>query len=244
MFNNLIKGSLSLDIEFGNSQGFYSGKKSQSLPYHNGDSSSLNSWYWEGAVGRKIISISESWKLEQNEVQRDIEFCPQSDTELYDLVSRFVVESVSSKSACIANKYFEHTSKNIYYQFEDFGDVIIPVSDSQYLKFSSLGCDVPEGFQEVFYIRDESENNDVKRWVVHHRLIVKLPDANLIVRSCNPRYEGPLPCQNLIPWFVKKLFFRIRESKYPSFPLMSVGEVLLPSKSVAKISTKITLHEY
>ena len=240
---------LVLDVEFGNADSFYSGFKTNSLPHKNSlplKKKDIDSnWCWKGDLIRTNLNLKDSWLFNSKEkLNRKLSFYATEDSYLYDMVSRFVVKSTTSNSATIADQKYPHLSKNLYYQYQANTSVRVPISTSQYIEFSSESSLIPKGFKEVFYIRDETKDGEYYNWIVHHRLIVDPNECNLILRGCNPRIEGVLPLQNFIPKIIKKIFFRIREIKYPNFPIMTVGETCLPKNKSAQLATKVTLNDY
>lgn len=238
MINVISNNLLSLDIEFGNAAGFFSGHKNNVCS---------NEKYAESfdrvfipTLEKTGLEIRENYFISSDEINRNICYLVKGESKIFDLVSRYVVLS-DSRPAFIDKKIITHACSNIYHQFP-VGKVKVPIGNNGWLYFSDNNSTEHPFFNSVFYVRDEAvEENGMKRWVVHHRKIVKQEVANLIVRSCNPRLEGELPFQWIIPRFLKKELFRIREAKFPNFPIMAVGEVLLNSGFHAKINTTIKL---
>lgn len=224
---------IQLDIEFGNAAGFFSGSK-QGICIGKDYENSLVRKFTADITDAKL-EIEEKCFSSECKIIRSIKFTAISESQLYDMVSRYVVLS-NDRPAYIAGKKITHACSNIYHQFP-VKEAKVPLGDAHWLKFSDDGSSEHPAFDSVFYVRDESIENGMKRWIVHHRKIVKPDIARLIVRSCNPRFEGALPAQRLIPQFIKRELFRIRESRYPSFPLMAVGEVSLSNGCVTEINT-------
>lgn len=246
MLNPLFNNRLYLDVEYGNANSFYSGTKSKSLPYLKKNFFSnihdCNYDYcWNGKLQNTDITLNESLLVGNVNIERTLSFTMNDISHLFDMVSRFVVKSKTNKPASIDKYSYIHESNNLYYQFPASNSVIIPIDDNSSIKFEPLNSVVPKGFQEVFYIRDEGTINGEFIWVVHHRLIVIPEQSNLILRCCNPKIEGILPLQNFLPRWFKKLFFRIREKRYPNFPIMTVGEVTLEKGDRASLSTKVSV---
>jgi hypothetical protein len=232
---------LQCDTEFGNSNAFFSASKSGrsiNSKYHLSDFKD-----YIAEIPGAALAVGEYRSFSDEKLERTISFKPLIDSNLYDLVSRFVVLS-NDRTAEITDKEVLHNSTNIYYQYKTT-KAIVPIGLTDYLIFSDLNSICHPFFENVFYIRDEGiEGNGLKRWVVHHRMIVKPECATLIVRSCHPRFEGPLPLQGIIPKLLKKKLFRIREKKWPNFPLMAVGEVVIPNNYNTEIRTQVKLiHE-
>lgn len=236
-FSEIIeKNLLQLDVEFGNAEGFFSASKTdlQASIIKKNDKFSN---YDAGICGANL-SIGDLIDVKSNGLIRNVQFVPMRDSKLFDLVSRFVVIS-NDRCARIAGNEVKHTCKNIYHQYKT-DDVIVPVGTDNYLKFQGQNSKGHPSFETVFYIRDEGiEKDGMKRWIVHHRIIVDQNAANLIVRSCNPVLEGPLPMQWMIPALIKRKLFRIRERKLPNFPLMTVGEVLVKKYHTFNICTSV-----
>lgn len=229
---------LQLDVEYGNAQGFFSASKSgrHSLPVTPPAQSSE----YNTKIPGVSIAIIDSSVATNIELTRSTRFKALQESRLFDLVSRFVVLS-NDRPARIAATEIWHSSKNIYHQYATT-DVIVPIGTNGYLRFSDNASTGHPLFENVFYIRDEAvEKNGLKRWIVHHRMIVDPQSTNLIVRCCHPKLEGPLPLQSIIPHALKKLLFRIRERRLPNFPLMSVGESAVETSHTFDIRTRIQL---
>ncbi|THB65905.1 MAG: hypothetical protein D6B27_07620 [Gammaproteobacteria bacterium] len=228
------------DVEYGNSIGFYSASKAKDLPY-SALVSKPSGFIWNGALEKTSISIKDSFFLNKTKLDRKLEFSLNEESLLFDFVSRFVVISKNERPAEIAGQKVEHKSSNIYRQYSACHSAIVPVGNDLLLEFSSIGAEIPPGFDEVFYIRDESQRAGIYRWIVHHRLIVNPLKANLILRCCNPRFEGVVPWQKFIPGQLKRQLFRIREKALPSFPFMVVGEVSVSAGADVKLHTKVEI---
>ncbi|EMK6826650.1 hypothetical protein V9K20_003519, partial [Vibrio cholerae] len=176
----------------------------------------------EGAKGKVSDKID---KVSDHVWHRNVTFRTYTNSHLFDFVSRYVIRS-SSPIAYINNELVKHECSNIYHQFFSSGlTVEVPIDDNFNLIFREICSSQEDSFDNVFYLRDESIDNGKYKWIVHHRKIVKIEQAKLILRSCNPRFEGVLPFQHFVPQFLKKPLFRIRESKYPCCPIMAVGVV-------------------
>lgn len=239
------KDHLQFDVEYGNSISFYSGVKSCSLPYSQVqiDSESQKRFKWFGELEKTSLDLEEAWLKDGGEVVRNLKFKFKEDSYLYDMVSRFVVYSETPEAALIGRNFFSHRSSNIYYQFENVNKVEIPYDGKSKIVFLSGKSEIPKGFKEVFYIRDEKKTEKGYKWIVHHRLIVDPLLANLILRCCHPKFEGVVAFQDYFPDFLKRKFFRIRESKYPNFPFMTVGECMVSAGEIATIKTKVRVCE-
>ena len=240
---NKLDGLLSLDVEYGNSDSFYSAIKSQSFPYYIDrlECNQLHLFKWEGRLVRSKVEIEDEVFKNADRIERALKFNFIDESSLYDLVSRFVVYSNNSRVAKILDKVIQHESSNLYHQYSANSSLCVPIGDDQYLHFSSAARKIPSGFDEVFYVRDEAVINGKYRWIVHHRLIANPNKANLVVRSCHPKIEGVLPGQYLLPKLLKHYLFRIRERKYPNFPVMCVGEIDIPKGECAFISTTVEI---
>jgi hypothetical protein len=232
----LKSGLLKLDVEFGNSHGFFSATKAkkQLLEAESGE---IN---YEASFQDANLSVTDSCSIGIDYFDRKVNFEIASESRLYDLVSRYVVLS-NERSAEISGITIRHTNSNIYYQYSA-SKTIVPIGNDDYIQFGDIGTTQHESFDNVFYVRDEAtESNGMRRWIVHHRMIVKEEALNLIVRCCHPIWNRPVPAQSLIPNFIKRQLFRIRERRYPNFPFMAVGEVSLPSGQLFDIKTRIKL---
>ena len=229
---------LRLDAEFGNASGFFSASK-VGLNLFDANLSNQTLEY-EGRITGAQLKINDSITIAAQEFNRSTKFIAQKDSNLFDFVSRFVVLS-NDRVASIASEKIEHRCRNIYHQHA-VSTATVPIGNKGFLHFSEANSKGHPLFERVFYVRDEStEPNGMKRWIVHHRFIVKQETANLIMRCCHPRFEGPVPFQTFIPNTIKKKLFRIREAKNPNFPFMAVGESPLSSKHKLDICTKIIL---
>ncbi|HFQ5583141.1 TPA: hypothetical protein ACGVBR_002506 [Vibrio vulnificus] len=226
MYSEKDNNIFQLDIEFGNENTYFSGKRNISLyqfPYDMDTEFSISfEAEIEGAKGKVTDKID---KVSDNVWHRNVMFHAYSDSHLFDFVSRYVIRT-RSPIAYINNKLVKHQCSNIYHQFLSSDlTVEVPIDDNLSLIFRELYSSQEDSFDNVFYLRDESIENETYTWVVHHRKIVKIDQAKLVLRGCNPRFEGVLPFQKIVPQFLKKPLFRIRESKYPSCPIMAVGVV-------------------
>jgi len=239
MLNQFIStGELAIDIEFGNQHGFFSGSL---------DGVCSKEVYCKKVTDRSFDvdnciakgKVKELTNIKSGSLVRELVFNAEQDAFLYDLVSRFVVLS-NDRNAYISDMEIKHNNSNIYYQYLSDKSVKVPLGDSHWLEFSDLGSTVEPYFDNVFYIRDESQSDGRYKWIVHHRKIVKPEYAELILRGCNPRIEGVIPHQKWIPRFIKNMLFRIREKKYPNFPLMAVGVVNVKDNPL-KLATEIRL---
>lgn len=234
----LLSQMLRLDVEYGNAQGFFSASKNghPTLPVTQPARSSEYDTRIPGAA----IAITDSTVATNSELTRSTRFKTLQTCRLFDLVSRFVVLS-NDRAARIAATEVWHSSENIYHQYVT-NDVVVPIGKHGYLRFFDDASTGHPLFENVFYIRDEVvEENGLKRWIVHHRMIVNRQNTNLIVRCCHPKFEGPLPFQSLIPHALKRRLFRIRERQLPNFPFMSVGESIVDSLHTFDIRTGIQL---
>lgn len=232
---------LSLDVEFGNAKSFFSASKAGINSFDaSQESQTLD---YEGKIAGAQLKINDTLNFEEKELKRYTRFSTKIDSELFDFVSRFVVLS-NYRKAYIASVKIDHNCTNNYHQYS-VNSAIVPIGTEGYLRFSNYNSASHPLFERVFYIRDESiESNGMRRWVVHHRLIVKEETTNLIIRCCHPRFEGPVPFQKIIPHAVKKKLYRIREMYNPNFPFMAVGESPVNSNEQLVIGTRIQLINY
>lgn len=235
----LLQSSLlRLDVEFGNAKGFFSASKNGIRPL---DASPLllTSEYDAGITGA-TLKVNDSIIVADHELTRSTNFSAQQDSDLFDFVSRFVVLS-DDREARIADTKIRHNCENLYHQYP-VCSVTVPIGKNSFLQFTDASTEGHPLFERVFYVRDEAvESGGMKRWIVHHRLIVKQQIANLIVRCCHPKLEGPLPFQTIIPRFLKNKLFRIRENRRPNFPFMTVGESTLDLNHRVNIRTRVQL---
>lgn len=236
-----VSQALSLDVEYGNADSFYSGCSHKGSGHLGAPLNKSINAEWAGSLTKTDISVQDKALLSDAGLLRTVNFNIVSDSSLFDLVSRFVVYSKSPRPGYINGQSFPHADRNFYRQFPVKNNVKVPISDIGYLNFESLAAKVPAGFNEVFYIRGEGVSDLGFKWIVHHRLIVDPAKAKLILRSCNPRFEGPLPLNSIIPRWVKRPFFRIRENRCPNFPVMAVGEITLLAGGEASLTTQVRL---
>lgn len=241
MLNQFIStGELAIDIEFGNQHGFFSGTR---------DGVCDKEIYCKKVIDRSFDvdncvakgKIKESINIKSDSLFRELDIHSMQDSYLFDFVSRFVVLS-NNRSAYISDVEIKHSNTNIYYQYSDDKAVKVPLGDDYWLEFFNKGSSIDEYFDNVFYVRDESQSDGRYKWIVHHRKIVKPEYSELILRGCNPRIEGVIPYQNYLPRFIKKALFRIREKKYPNFPLMAVGVVNVKNEHL-NIKTELRLSD-
>ncbi|MDO6527450.1 hypothetical protein Q4519_17355 [Motilimonas sp. 1_MG-2023] len=234
-----VQEIVSIDVEYGNSESFYSASRNN----HNVDIANLpvTEKKWNGTLVKTSIELFDSYIDIQSGIKRRLNFTAKDDSLLFDMVSRFVIETECDEPAMIAGQLISHKSSNIYYQFPENEVVEIPLTNNRKVVISTEPTSVPNGFDAVIYLRDEKRIGNTVRWIVHHRLIANKNKANLIMRCCNPRMEGVIKGQKFIPKFIKSLFYRIREAHFPNFPVMSVGEVLLPKGGAVSLITKVVI---
>lgn len=238
--NILQEKLLKLDIEYGNARGFFSADKCGIRGLDAEKEIQINNY--KTSIPGAAINITDSVDVVENNLVRSTKFEVQAGSKLFDMVSRFVVLS-NDRVARIEAKEIKHKSRNIYHQYST-NDVLVPVGLRGYLQFKDNGSAGHPLFENVFYIRDETvEQNGMRRWIVHHRMIVNQKTANLIVRCCHPMLEGPLPLQGIIPNALRKKLFRIRERKMPNFPFMAVGESIVSAKHDFDIRTFVKYSE-
>ncbi|XKE47222.1 hypothetical protein LG302_08880 [Halomonas organivorans] len=234
--NLIASGYVSSDIEFGNSEGYYS------FSNHSTEALALSPCDSDREIKPILpgtdVEIADNRRISDEEYQRVVGFRFCGVSKIYDLVSRFVVYSFNDRPATIDNKLITHRSSNIYYQYPA-KNVRVPVAESSWLDFNFTFTNDIEGMESVCYIRDETKDVSGYRWIVHQRMIADPGKTELIVRSCNPRYEGVLPLQALYPHWMKKKLFRIRENKYPSFPVMAVGEATVDTGVTCDLEARI-----
>lgn len=227
---------LNLDVEFGNSEGFFSAAKKRNPPTLTANL--LDTGEYVAEIEGANLKVLDSISLCDNEISRITSFSAEKSSKLYDFVSRFVVLS-DAREAIISGKKIKHYSKNIYHQYPT-DSVTVPVGTSNFLKFTDNESKCHPLFERVFYVRDEGvDHSGMKRWIVHHRIIVKQNIANLVLRCCHPKFEGPVPFQHMIPRMLKSKLYRIRESRKPNFPFMTIGESTLNAGEKVAIGTRI-----
>lgn len=229
------------DIEYGNQYTFFSARKNIKN-YYNLNVSALD---FDISFQSKIknasgLIIDKCIYQDDNTITRNVIFHPDKNCYLFDFVSRFIVTS-TSPIAYIANKKIEHTNSNLYHQYTSKNCLVeIPLNDKWKVVFREINSSYEKYFHNVFYLRDEYSENGNFRWIVHHRKIVNINFANLVIRSCNPRIEGVIPFDKFIPKLLKKPLFRIREKHYPNFPIMAVGVVNVDTANLY-LNTEIRL---
>ncbi len=226
MINNLLNtGNLALGVEFGNSHNFFSALENNPL-------------LMNAMIPAAKLDIIDTVKFETGQAIRDLSFLALDESFLFDAVSRFVVYSRSNRPAYIADQKIWHSNSNIYQQYSH-SKPRIPIGDDDWITFEDNLSDYPAGFDNVFYVRDESCDEKGYKWIIHHRFIAKIESAELIVRGCHPKFNKPFKFQALWPAWLKRKLYRIRESDYPFFPIQSVGEVCIPENTKFFIRTKI-----
>ncbi len=227
---------LRLDVEYGNAHGFFSASK-KGIQALTGEQDSESSRY-DSQIHHAKISIEDAAISQGCEMIRKTKFKIETETKLYDLVSRFVIFS-DDRKARIAGTEIQHNCRNLYNQYAT-GNVVVPIGENGHLEFFDDDSEGHPAFDNVFYIRDEGvEKNGLKRWIVHHRMIAIVDSAELIVRCCHPKFEGPLSLQKIIPQFIKRKLFRIREELLPNFPFMTVGESTVAANHTFTICTRV-----
>jgi hypothetical protein len=229
---------LLLDAEFGCASGTYSAAKSGvSL----GSSGTLEvPRFFRGELGDIMIDVGQHIEMDGDQLMRSLSFSIVEKAFLFDFVSRLVIWS-NDRPAMIAGREIVHESSNIYHQYSVQG-ARLPIGSHDWITVSDGGSIAPPGFDVVFYVRDEGvEANGLKRWVLHHRLIANIEMARLVIMGCNPKFSGPIPFQLLVPKVVKKALFRIRETRFPSFPLMAIGECSVSPGLCADIKTRMNI---
>jgi len=238
-FQEVLQSQLfCLDVEFGNARGFFSASKAGINSFDTSLPTQILEY--EGHITGAQLKINDTINIESEELNRSTKFIVQRDSNLFDFVSRFVVLS-NDRAAKIASEKIEHHCRNLYHQ-HPVSSATVPIGNKGFLYFTDANTIGHPLFERVFYVRDESiEPNGMKRWIVHHRLIVKKENAELILRCCHPRFNGPVPLQTIIPQAIKKKLFRIREIRNPNFPFMAVGESPVNSNEQLVIGTRIQL---
>lgn len=236
------QGLLRFDLEFGNSHGFFSASKHFSS-FYEGNKVPGNTSYL-AKIKSAEITIEDSVGSDGESIFRSSVFKIKSASRLFDMVSRFVViDSSAGRDAVIDGHRIAHRSSNLYHQYPACR-VRVPVSENGWLEFEGAQEGMPrEGFEHVFYVRDQGQTELGKIWVVHHRIVATVDAGALILRGCNPRFEGPAPqwVNSCMPPMVKNYLFRIREKKHPNFPIMVVGENEVPAGNAVTLNTKVVL---
>lgn len=236
--DNYLLDYCELGIEYGNASGFYSANTSvnykKKLAPHS-RKQLLNSTYPLGTS----TTIEDSTSLKNNSLNRATTFSFSDDSAIFDIVSRFVVWS-DDRVARIGNDNITHRSSNLYYQHPSSNEAFVPIATKGYLRFRCMPAQNLKGFESVIYVRDEAIDTKGYRWVVHHRQIADPYQSKLVVRCCNPRLEGALPNQNLIPKWLKLMIFRLRERRFPHAPLMAVSEKVVRAGETAELNTCVT----
>lgn len=238
---------LSFDVEFGNSRGFFSGSGQRPDIYGRGRLPEEVKFAAEIEQGSSAAIVCfDSTIVSDVEARRSVQFKFSRQSHIFDVVSRYVVIDTSSgRPSKINGQNVEHKSSNTYHQYP--ADVVkVPIGETAWLEFKGEVEGIPEGlFEHVFYIRDESVDSSGHRWIVHHRAIATELAEQLILRCCNPRFEGPVPSwvNRIIPKLMLRWLFRIRETTFPNFPLMVVGECCFAEGEKITLSSSIRYHE-
>lgn len=224
MASALGQGRLLLDIEYGNVHGFFSGARA--LTHGDGEPFCGGVREFTGHLKQAAVRMEDHVVVEPDRLLRRLTFTMLDDALVYDLVSRFVVIDRSfSRDGWIHGHAIRHASHSVYHQYPATS-AVVPMGDAQWLtaRFSVEG-DVPLNMAHVAYIRDEARTSEGNRWILHHRLIA-LPQAdNLALRGCNPRFDRPVPAavNQLVPLSIRRLLYRIRETRWPHAPVMAVA---------------------
>jgi len=219
---------IQFDVEFGNIFESFSGSRMYPDLY-NCESKLIQRMATTRAniESAEIVLTDEIKISEKALIHRDVKFEIANDSLLYDMVSRFVViDSSMKRPAFINNVAVNHNSSNIYYQFPN-ATVIVPIGNEKWIKFNGSQQGVWENnFEHVFYLRDEAISRDGNRWIVHQRIIATENANTLAIRICHPLYNKPIPkrLNSILPEYIKMKLFRIREKRYPNFPIMTIGQ--------------------
>lgn len=243
--SNLVSQQLLLfDVEFGNSHGFFSSNRLFPNLYIPGQVFKKNSF--SGQIKSASIRVNDCLETLGTGTKRTLSFDFLSPASLFDMVSRYVViDTGTQRSAVINGRSVEHKCTNLYQQYEA-DHVCVPVGKNGWIDFEGTQEGMPKNFFEhVFYVRDEQHDQRGYRWIVHHRIVATSRAERLILRGCNPRFEGPAPAwlNDCIPNWIRQRLFRIREARFPSFPLMVIGENTLPAGHRITLTTTLHYHD-
>ncbi len=224
MASALQQGWLSLDVEYGNVHGFFSGARARS--HGNGAAFCEGFRKFTGHLQDAAVDMEDCVVLEPDRLLRRLTFTMLNDSSVYDLVSRFVaVDRSFARNGSIHGQTVHHEGRSRYHQYPATS-AVVPIGDAQWLSASfSVEGDLPPNMAHVAYIRDEACTNVGNRWILHHRLIA-LPKAdNLALRGCNPRFDHAVPplLNRLVPASIKHQLYRIRETRWPHAPVMAVA---------------------
>ncbi len=240
----LSQGLVQLDVEFGNVHGFFSGSKSRPVLYGHGR------WPEEAEYEARIelasLLVRDEVELQTAGLHRTVSFTPTESSALFDMVSRYVViDQGGPRSARINGIEVPHRSANLYRQYPA-RTAMVPVGADQWLSFSGSQSGMPSsGFEHVFYVRDERQGPEGHRWIVHHRVVATELAQMLKLRGCNPRFEGPAPAwlNEAVPRWLHRKLFRIRERRFPGFPVMTIGENTLALGDRVTLASAVTVHQ-
>lgn len=240
---NININNLNYGTEFGNSLGFFSSNRTFPSIYLTNKNNTIN---YLGKIGSNEIRISELFDFEEKYISRTVTFTSETGIKIFDFVSRFVIiDSSGKRSATINGESISHRSSNLYYQ-KPAGNVLVPIGENSWLEFSGSQYGMPcQGFEHVFYVRDESTSQSGNKWIVHHRIVATEQAEYFVLRGCNPKFEGPAPkwLNSKVPSWLHRKLFRIRERKFPNFPIMTVAEnAVQPGISVC-LKTHILCHD-
>jgi hypothetical protein len=238
----LRSGLLRLDVEFGNSFASFSASRDQQSLYgcYNDDAKS-----YKARIQNVELVIDDATTYDKLVATRSVSFKFSTPSQIYDLVSRYVVTDTSAtRKAIINGQEINHSCSNIYYQYPA-DKVVVPIGTDGWIEFSGEQQGIPDcGFEHVFYIRDESVNQNGNRWIVHHRMIATTQAERLVLRGCHPHFNGPFPkwLNAILPSPLKHVLFRIREVSHPNFPIMVIGENQLPEGCKINLTTYLAYH--
>lgn len=237
------RGLLSFDVEFGNASGFFSGARA--LPHLYAAPRLPGVVEYDAKLDCAELHVTDRFEGTGDRSTRVLSFAAAGHCELFDVVSRYlVIDTSRRRSAVINGVTVAHRSSNLYHQYPA-GLVRVPVGADAWLEFAGAQSGMSQGaFEHVFYVRDELANERGNRWVVHHRIVATSRAHRLVLRGCNPRFEGPAPrwLNSTIPALFKRPLFRIRERRFPRFPFMVIGENPIPDGHKLTLRTTIQYH--
>lgn len=134
--------------------------------------------------GSWALSIEDH--IENNRIVRQCETLILEDSFLMDYVLRFRFPKSLVTSAEIYDRVFFHENSNVYHQFPT-DRVLLKCTEFE-IAISVIESRVPANMEPVIYVRDSYDE-----WVVHIRMIPRVPDKEVIKICTAWAGTRPLP---------------------------------------------------
>lgn len=243
-------GRISLGVEFGDAETFFSSRKPDlgNVTACRSEYRSRSSQAYVRRIEAKLPSahclVEDSFSLHHDNAVRNVEFHVVRDSWLMDLVSRYATRAAVDGEAEIAGRRYSHLGLNRYIQFQASNASIPCGAAGSLLAETDVCCCVPERFNQLLYVRDEpssvdgpkASEGDAVPWVLHHRILVGDPQQ-LSLRGCHRWLNRPLssPVQSLLPRFALRKLYLIRERRWPRCPVQSVGTARVAAGTILRL---------